>query len=130
MGDTLAAGAGVDERSSSGTFSGRTRSRAGLAVLVLCLVQFVDVMGVTSAVVAIPSIISGVHASEALAAPLATAYAMFFGGLLVLGARLAQKYGHRRLLVIGLAVFALAGGIGWAAMDGWQLVLARSVQGA
>jgi len=108
----------------------QSRSRVGLALLMLCLVQFVDVMGVTSAVVAIPSIIRGVGASGALAAPLATAYAMFFGGLLVLGARLAQKLGHRRLLVAGLAVFAVAGGIGWAAGDGWQLVLARSVQGA
>ncbi|MCU7728516.1 MFS transporter [Actinoplanes sp. KI2] len=107
----------------------QTRTRAAWALLVLCLVQFVDVMGVTSAVVAIPSIIRGVHASGALAAPLATAYAMFFGGLLVLGARLAHKYGHRRLLVAGLVVFAVAGGIGWAARYGWQLVLARSVQG-
>jgi MFS family permease len=107
----------------------QSRTRAGRAVAVLCLVQFVDVMGVTSAVVAIPSMIRGVHASGALAAPLATAYAMFFGGLLVLGARLAHKYGHRRLLVAGLVVFAVAGGIGWAAKDGWQLVLARSVQG-
>ncbi|WP_433380164.1 MFS transporter [Actinoplanes sp. CA-142083] len=93
------------------------------------MVQFVDVMGVTSAVVAIPSMIRAVHGSDALAAPLATAYAMFFGGLLVLGARLAQKFGHRRLLMAGLAVFAVAGVIGWAGNHGWQLVLARSVQG-
>ena len=100
------------------------------AVVVLCLVQFVDVLGVTSAVVAIPSMIRGVDASASWAGPLATAYAMFFGGLLVLGARLGHKYGHRRALMVGLVVFALAGGLGSVAQTGWQLVLARAVQGA
>jgi MFS family permease len=130
-GSSLGGIADRSAESASMTSSGRepARTRAGWAVAVLCLVQFVDVMGVTSAVVAIPSIIRGVHGSDALAAPLATAYAMFFGGLLVLGARLAQKFGHRRLLVTGLVVFAVAGGIGWIADHGWQLVLARSVQG-
>jgi MFS family permease len=80
--------------------------------LVLCAVQFVDVLGVTSAVVAIPSMIRGVGAPGALAGPLATAYAKFFGGLLVLAARLGHKYGHRRLLTLGLVVFAVAGGVG------------------
>jgi MFS family permease len=106
-------------------------SRTGTtsAVLVLCLVQFVDVLGVTSAVVAIPSMLRGVGASGWWAGPLATAYAMFFGGLLVLGARVGHKYGHRRLLIIGLVLFALAGAIGSLADAGWQLVLARAVQG-
>ena len=99
-------------------------------MVVLCLVQFMDVLGVTSAVVAIPSMIRGVGASSAWAGPLATAYAMCFGGLLVLGARLGDKFGHRPLLVAGLAAFALAGGLGSIAETGWQLVLARAIQGA
>ncbi|MGZ4742865.1 MAG: MFS transporter [Oryzihumus sp.] len=100
-----------------------------VAVVVLCLVQFVDVLGVTSAVVAIPAMLAGVRAGPALAGPLATAYAMFFGGLLVLGARLGHRYGHLRLLLAGLAAFAVAGGLGALAHSGWQLVAARGLQG-
>ena len=97
---------------------------------VLCLIELVDVLGVTSAVVAIPAMLDGVGAPASWSGPLATAYAMFFGGLLVLGARLGQRFGHRRLLLTGLAVFALAGAVGAMAGSGTQLVLARSVQGA
>jgi predicted MFS family arabinose efflux permease len=100
------------------------------AVVVLCLVQFVDVLGVTSAVVAIPAMLEGVRAPASWAGPLATAYAMFFGGLLVLGARLGQRYGHRRVLLGGLAVFAAAGLVGALATGAPQLVVARAVQGA
>jgi MFS family permease len=97
---------------------------------VLCLVQFVDVLGVTAAIIAIPSMLEGVGASDAAAGPIATAYAMFFGGLLVVGARLGHRYGHVRILLSGLLVFAVAGGTGALAGQAWQLVLARAVQGA
>jgi MFS family permease len=100
------------------------------AVVVLCLVQFVDVLGVTSAVTAIPAMLAGVGADASLAGPVATAYAMFFGGLLVLGARLGQRYGHRNVLLAGLATFVVASCLGAFAFSGWQLVLARSLQGA
>jgi MFS family permease len=99
-------------------------------VVVLCLVQFVDVLGVTSAVTAIPEMLRGVDADSSLAGPVATSYAMFFGGLLVLGARLGQKYGHRRVLTAGLLLFVVAGVVGGVAASGWQLVTARSLQGA
>ncbi|MFE4835861.1 MFS transporter [Arthrobacter sp. NPDC056691] len=100
------------------------------AVIVLCLVQFVDVLGVTSAITAIPAMLEGVGAGHSLAGPLATAYAMFFGGLLVLGARLGRKYGHRRILFGGLAGFVLASALGSVAAEGWHLVAARAMQGA
>jgi MFS family permease len=99
-------------------------------VVVLSLVQFVDVLGVTSAVTAIPEMLRGVDAGSSLAGPVATSYAMFFGGLLVLGARLGQKYGHRRVLAAGLLLFVVAGVVGGVAGSGWQLVTARSLQGA
>ncbi|KRE58635.1 hypothetical protein ASG70_17850 [Phycicoccus sp. Soil748] len=99
-------------------------------VVVLCLVQFVDVLGVTAAIVAIPSMLDGVGAGDAAAGPIATAYAMLFGGLLVVGARLGHRYGHVRMLLVGLLVFAVAGGVGALAGHAWQLVLARAVQGA
>jgi MFS family permease len=100
------------------------------AVIVLCLVQFVDVLGVTSAITAIPAMLEGVAADHSIAGPLATAYAMFFGGLLVLGARLGRKYGHRKILFAGLAGFVIASALGSVATEGWHLVAARAMQGA
>ena len=100
-----------------------------MTVAVLCLVQFVDVLGVTSAIVAIPSMLEGVGAGDAAAGPIATSYAMFFGGLLVIGARLGHKHGHRRMVLVGLAVFAVAGAFGAVAVQAWQIVLARAAQG-
>jgi MFS family permease len=108
----------------------RTPPRTATTVVVLCLVQFVDVLGVTSAIVAIPSMLDGVGAGDAAAGPIATAYAMFFGGLLVVGARLGHRYGHVRMLLVGLALFAAAGGLGAVAGEAWQLVVARATQGA
>jgi MFS family permease len=115
----------MSSRKAAGTARG-----SRIAVSVLCLVQFVDVLGVTSAVTAIPAMLRGVGADSSLAGPLATAYAMFFGGLLVLGARMGQKYGHRRVLVLGLLLFVTASTIGALALSAWQLLLARSLQGA
>ena len=85
--------------------SAHRASTARWAVVALCGVQFVDVLGVTSAITAIPTIIRGLSAPPEAAGLLATVYAAFFGGLLVLGARLGDKYGPRRVLVVGLVLF-------------------------
>ncbi|MDN4616129.1 MFS transporter [Leifsonia sp. F6_8S_P_1B] len=104
-------------------------------VTVLCLVQFVDVLVVTSATTAIPAILAGVGADASAAGPLATVYAMFFGGLLILGARLGDRYGHRRILLVGIAGFgavsllgAAAGLLGPAALA--VVLVSRALQGA
>src|SRR4051794_10839962 len=107
----------------------RHRPRPSAPVLALSMVQFVDVLGVTSVVTAIPAMLDGVGADDSLAGLVATAYAMFFGGLLVLGSRLGQKYGRRRTLLTGLATLFIASAIGALATAGWQLVVARSLQG-
>jgi len=60
--------------------------RLPLAVTALCLVQFMDVLGVTVVVTALPSMLASLHASQAYSTLVAAAYAMFFGGLLMLGA--------------------------------------------
>ncbi|WP_431279372.1 MFS transporter [Leifsonia poae] len=99
-------------------------------VTVLCLVQFVDVLGVTSATTAIPAIIDGLNLDEAAAGPIATMYAMFFGGFLVLGARLGDRYGHRRILLAGIVMFALVSIVGGTATGLAQLLIARAAQGA
>jgi len=96
----------------------------------LCLVQFVDVLGVTSATTAIPAILRGVDAPDSAAGLVATAYAMFFGGLLVLGARLADRIGHRRVLLAGIVAFAMVSVVGATAKDIVQVIAARGLQGA
>ena len=99
-------------------------------VITLCGIQFVDVLGVTSAITALPAMLAGVSAPAAATPILATAYAMFFGGLLVLGARLGDRYGHRRILLAGCAAFAVSSLVGAGAQEIVQLVTARSLQGA
>ena len=101
-----------------------------LVVAVLCAVQFVDVLGVTSALTAIPAILAGVHAPAEATGLLATSYAMFFGGLLVLGSRLGDRYGARRVLLVGIAVFAVVALVGATATGIAQVLIARALQGA
>ncbi len=99
-------------------------------VTVLCLVQFVDVLGVTSVVTAVPAILDGVGADAGAAGPVATTYAMFFGAVLVLGARLGDRYGHRRVLLVGIAAFGAVSVVGGTADTLPQVLVARAVQGA
>ena len=76
--------------------------RAGtvwLGVVSLCLVQFVDVLGVTVMVTALPAMLADLQTSADAASLISTGYAMFFGGLLMLGARLGDRFGHRRIIL-------------------------------
>src|SRR5690349_12158729 len=101
-----------------------------VTIAVLCLAQFVDVLGVTVVVTALPAMLSGLGAPASAAAPLATGYAMFFGGLLLCGARLGDRFGHRRVLLLGIAVFAAASLLAATASTAPVLVGARCLQGA
>lgn len=80
-----------DEVSSGG-------KRVGLGVASLCLVQFTDVLGVTVVVTALPRMLADLHASPDAGSLIAAGYAMFFSGLLMLGARLGDRFGHRRVI--------------------------------
>jgi MFS family permease len=117
----------VSTRSTPETLPPPVRSR--MAVGVLCLVQFVDVLGVTVVVIALPSMLRDLEAPAAAAGPVVTGYAMFFGALLMFGARLGDRYGHRRVLLYGLAVFAVASLLGGFAASVWLLVAGRCLQG-
>jgi MFS family permease len=104
--------------------------RAATATVALCLVQFVDVLGVTVVVTALPSMLSSLHAGAAYGSVIATSYAMFFGGLLLLGARLGDRYGHRRTILAGLAVFAVGAVTAATAQSVTTLAAGRCLQGA
>ncbi|MGY1804147.1 MFS transporter [Blastococcus sp. SYSU D00922] len=105
-------------------------TRVGGVVAALCLVQFVDVLGVTVVVTALPDMLADVGGTSADGSLVATGYAMFFGGLLMFGARLGDRLGHRRTILASLAVFA-AGSL-LCAVAGSVVVLTagRCVQGA
>jgi MFS family permease len=101
-----------------------------VGVAVLCLAQFVDVLGVTVVITALPAMLDGLGAPVSASTLVVTGYAMFFGGLLMLGARLGDRYGHRRILVIGLAAFGAASLLAATSGTATMLVVARCLQGA
>ncbi len=96
----------------------------------LCLVQFTDVLGVTVVVTALPRMLRDLHSSPAAGSLIATGYAMFFSGLLMLGARLGDRFGHRRVILGGLLMFAIGAVIGASARTVAVLTAARCLQGA
>ena len=104
--------------------------RAGVAVAALCLVQFMDVLGVTVVVTSLPAMLASLHAPDSYGSLIATGYAMFFGGLLMLGARLGDRYGHRRTILVSLAVFAVGAAVAGAAPSILALTACRCLQGA
>ena len=104
--------------------------RTNSAVAALCLLQFVDVLGVTVVVTALPDMLTSVGASASASGYVATGYAMFFGGLLMFGARLGDRIGHRRTILVSLAVFAAGAVLAAAATSIVILTAARCVQGA
>jgi MFS family permease len=89
-----------------GTASRSGRRRAALALL--CVAQFVDVLGVTIVIVALPAIGRDLGLGEQSLQWVASIYALCFGGFLLLAGRAADLYGRRRLFAIGLALFTLA----------------------
>lgn len=100
------------------------------AVAALCLIQFVDVMGVTVVVTALPQMLGDVGAAPSDSTIVATGYAMFFGGLLMFGARLGDRFGHRRCIFGSLAAFAAGSLLTAVATSSLLLSAGRCVQGA
>ena len=99
-------------------------------MLVLCLVQFVDVLGVTVVVTALPVMLRDLDAPASQGTLIVTGYAMFFGGLLMAGARVGDRYGHRRTIVASCGLFAAASLLGAVAQSVVALTTSRCLQGA
>jgi EmrB/QacA subfamily drug resistance transporter len=100
-----------------------------LALALLAAAQFVVVLDASIVNVALPSIGTDLKFSQDDLSWVVNAYVLVFGGFLMLGGRLADLLGRRRLFIIGLVLFAaasLAGGL--AQSEGW-LIAARAVQG-
>jgi MFS family permease len=99
-------------------------------VAALCLIQFVDVLGVTVVITALPVMLRDVGGEPADGTLVATGYAMFFGGLLMFGARLGDRMGHRRTILTGLALFAVGSLLAATSTSVAMLTAGRCVQGA
>src|SRR4029078_12269674 len=87
------------------------------ALALIVTAQFMVILDVAIVNVALPSIQGDLHFSDASLQWVISAYAIFFGGALLLGGRLADILGRRRLFVAGLAVFGLSSllcGIAWS----------------
>src|SRR5215218_7264457 len=108
------------------TMDSRTR---WFALIVLCLGDLMIVLDATIVGVALPSIREDLGFTASSLAWVVNAYLITFGGFLLLGGRLGDLFGHRRLFLLGITLFTLASlGCGLANSQG-LLVGARAVQG-
>ncbi len=105
-----------------------SRSR-WLALLVVCLGDLMIVLDVTIVGVALPSIRKDLGFSETSLAWVVNAYLLTFGGFLLLGGRLGDLFGHRRLFIAGIGVFTAASLACGLAGSQAALIAARAVQG-
>ncbi|WP_020075364.1 DHA2 family efflux MFS transporter permease subunit [Cryocola sp. 340MFSha3.1] len=100
------------------------------ALSVLALAQFLVVLDASIVNIALPTVGTALGLDTAALAWVVTAYVLPFGGLLLLGGRLADRFGHRRVFLVGVAGFALASLAAVLAVNGTMLLGARAVQGA
>jgi EmrB/QacA subfamily drug resistance transporter len=108
------------------TMDSRTR---WYALVILCLGELMIVLDTTIVNVALPSIRDDLGFSETSLAWVVNAYLVTFGGFLLLGGRLGDLFGHRRLFLIGLTLFTTASLACGLATSREFLVGARAVQG-
>jgi EmrB/QacA subfamily drug resistance transporter len=100
-----------------------------LALIVLCLGTLMIVLDSTIVNVALPSIRSDLHFSSTQLAWVVNAYLLTFGGFLLLGGRLGDLYGHRRLFIGGIAFFTAASLCCGLSTSQDLLITSRAVQG-
>ncbi len=100
-----------------------------LALALLCIAQFVVVLDASITNVALPTIGESLAISQDNLSWVVSAYVLTFGGFLLLGGRLADLLGRRRVFIAGLILFALASLVGGFAESEGTLIAARAVQG-
>jgi EmrB/QacA subfamily drug resistance transporter len=104
-------------------------ARRGLGLLVLSLAQLMVVLDATVVNIALPTAQQALAFSDADRQWVVTGYALAFGSLLLLGGRLSDFFGRKRMFVLGVAGFALASALGGAANGFGLLLVARVLQG-
>ena len=102
----------------------------GLALIVIATAQLMIVLDATIVNVALPHIQESLGFSGSGLQWIVTGYALAFGSLLLLGGRLGDIFGRRRIFIAGIALFSLGSLLGGFATEQWWLLIARAVQGA
>jgi EmrB/QacA subfamily drug resistance transporter len=113
----------------------RTRAPGALgrrrwaALALLCLAQFMLILDITAVNVALPGIGAGLHLGREALTWTVTAYTLCFGSLMILGGRLADAFGARRMMLTGLVVFIAASAATGLASNAVTLLAGRVGQG-
>ena len=107
----------------------RGDDRRWLVLGVLVAAQFMVVLDIAIVNVALPSIRTDLHFSQESLQWVITAYSILFGGALLLGGRLADLLGRRRLFIIGVALFAVSSLLAGLAWSEGSLIAFRALQG-
>src|SRR2546426_11263285 len=123
----MSAAPAVDQRTGTAPQPNRRR---WVALAFIAIAQLMIALDATIVSIALPSAQASLGASDADRQWIVTAYALAFGGLLLLGGKLADYAGRKRAFLIGLAGFAVASAIGGATPSFTVLVAARAMQGA
>lgn len=126
---TTATATDPDTVSTAATTARSARLMGAILALVL-LADALDVIDATVTNIAAPTIALDLHGGVGLIKWLGTAYMLAMGVLLVVGGRLGDKYGQRRLFLIGIAGFGVASAVAGLSPDATLLIAARVAQGA
>ena len=106
-----------------------TRASGSLVLLLLCMAQFMLILDISIVNVALPSMQTDLAIPRENLQLVVTLYALTFGGLLLLGGRIADVWGRKRIFLIGVAIFTIASLICGIAQSQLVLIAARALQG-
>ena len=107
----------------------RRGQHPGIALFVIATTQLMVVLDVTIVNIALPHIATALKFSTTNLSWVINAYALTFGGLLLLGGRIGDILGRRRTLIFGVLLFCFASLLGGLSTASWQLLAARALQG-
>jgi EmrB/QacA subfamily drug resistance transporter len=108
---------------------GKGRDRRNITLAVVLCAQLMIVLDMTVVNIALPSMATGLHLSATSLSWVLNAYALTFGGLLLLGGRAGDILGRRQAFMAGLVIFTVASLAGGLAQSAGLLLAARAVQG-
>src|SRR5256714_3872131 len=117
-----------DSQETAMTETAIAHERRWIALILLCVAQFVVVLDASIVNVALPTIGRALHFTESNLPWVVNAYVLTFGGFLLLGGRVADLLGRRRIFMAGLMLFAIASLLGGLSTTSGQLIGARALQ--
>src|SRR6516165_8071370 len=107
----------------------KVNTSKGIVLFLVCVAQFMVVLDIAIVNVALPSIQRDLHIGQSTLQWIVIAYGLLLGGFLLLGGRMADLLGRRRMLLTGLTLFSSASLLAGVAGSAGLLIGARAVQG-